>query len=78
MSGTYAAAMEGHTSAWYVSEWLRIGGTNLPPAAIALGTSYVKHARGVLRAMCESVDRRYLGFGMTTLHPVVQMRPYLC
>ena len=55
MSGTYAAAMEGHTSAWYVSEWLRIGGANLSPAAIVLGTSYVKHAGGVLRAMCESV-----------------------
>lgn len=54
MSGTYVAGMEGHTSAWYVSEWLRVGATNLSPAAIALGTSYVKYAGGVLRAMYPS------------------------
>jgi hypothetical protein len=53
MSGTYVAAMEGHTSAWYVSEWLRVGGKNLSPAARAVGTSYVKYAGGVLRATCE-------------------------
>ena len=31
MSGTYVAGMEGHTSAWYVSEWLRVGGSALSP-----------------------------------------------
>jgi hypothetical protein len=49
-AGTYVAGMEGHTSAWYVSEWLRVGGANLSAAAIAVGTSYVKYAGGVMRA----------------------------
>ena len=50
MSGTYVAGMEGHTSAWYVSEWLRVGGSALSPAAVALGTAYAKYAGGVMRA----------------------------
>jgi hypothetical protein len=54
MSGTYVAGMEGHTSAWYVSEWLRVGAGSLSPASIALGTAYVKYAGGVMRAVYPS------------------------
>ena len=47
-------ARAGHTSAWYVSEWLRVGGADLSPAAVALGTAYVKYAGGVMRAVYPS------------------------
>ena len=63
-TGTYVAGMEGHTSAWYVSEWLRIvsehsttGGDPLSPtveAAISLATQYVQHAGGVMRSLYPS------------------------
>ena len=60
MSGTYVAGMEGHTSAWYVSEWLRVVSESSShksagvQAAVALATQYVQHAGGVMRSLYPS------------------------
>jgi hypothetical protein len=63
MSGTYVAAMEGHTSAWYISEWFLEVDKQKPSmasvdpamaAAKSLALSYIQYAGGVMRSLYPS------------------------
>ena len=49
MSGTYVAAMEGHTSAWYIGEWLAAVQGHATAAAVSTATTYLRFAGGTLR-----------------------------
>ena len=43
-----------HTSAWYISEWLRIAGDSVSAHAKSVATTYLQFAGGTLRAMYPS------------------------
>lgn len=49
MPGIYCAPMETHLSVWYLREWLRLGGVDLPIWARRLGEMFIRFNGGLLR-----------------------------